>query len=228
MKINYSVILLIILAMPAGRLSAQSETSHFRKGNDLYEKGKFNDAEIEYRKGLEKNKDSWTGQYNLANSLYRQEKYAEAAKILDSLRSSSSDKSRQSKIFHNLGNSLLKEKQYEQSIEAFKQALKLDPGAEDSRYNLSYAYQMLRKQQQQQQQQQQQKENKDKKEEKQEQKQQQQKQDQDKKQEEQKQNIDREEAERMLDALDRQEKQLRKEQEKKEQRPGVGGSGKDW
>jgi tetratricopeptide (TPR) repeat protein len=205
-------------------LMAQTESSHLRKGNDLYEDKKFNDAEIEYRKGLEKNKKSWTGQYNLANSLYRQEKYAEAAVILDSLRETTTDKSRQSKVYHNLGNALLKDKQYEKSVEAYKQALKLDPKAEDSRYNLSYAYQMLKKQQQQQQQQQQQ--NNQKKKEPEQKKQQEQKQDQ--KKEEQKQNIDREEAERMLDALDRQEKQLRKEQEKKEQKTGSGSSGKDW
>jgi tetratricopeptide (TPR) repeat protein len=216
--------LILVLIVSNLSLRAQSESSHLRKGNELYEDKKFNDAEIQYRKGLEKNKKSWTGQYNLANSLYKQEKYAEAASILDSLRETTSDKNRQSKVYHNLGNALLKDKQYEKSVEAYKQALKLDPKAEDSRYNLSYAYQMLKKQQQQQQQQQQQ--NKQEKKDPQKQKQEEKKQDQ--KKEEQKQNIDREEAERMLDALDRQEKQLRKEQEKKEQRPGQGSSGKDW
>jgi len=220
---RHLILLVLLLILSNMNLRGQSESSHLRKGNELYEDKKFNDAEIQYRKGLEKNKKSWTGQYNLANSLYKQEKYAEAASILDSLRETTSDKNRQSKVYHNLGNALLKDKQYEKSVEAYKQALKLDPKAEDSRYNLSYAYQMLKKQQQQQQQQQQ---NKQEKKDPQKQKQEEKKQDQ--KKEEQKQNIDREEAERMLDALDRQEKQLRKEQEKKEQRPGQGSSGKDW
>ena len=46
--------------------------------------------------------------------------------------------------------------------------------------------------------------------------------------EEKKQNINRQEAERMLDALNRDEKELRKKTEKREGRSGQGGSGKDW
>ena len=32
---------------------AQSDASYFRKGNEQYKDGKFNEAEIQYRKGLE-------------------------------------------------------------------------------------------------------------------------------------------------------------------------------
>jgi tetratricopeptide (TPR) repeat protein len=206
-------------------LIAQTDATHFRKGNKVYEEGKFNDAEIEYRKGLDKNNESWTGQFNLANSLYKQEKYAEASAILDSLKNKTSNANQKSKVYHNLGNSLLKEEQFQESIEAYKEALKLNPQAEDSRYNLSYAYKKLRQQQQQQQQQQQKEKEKEKEKE---QKKEQQKQNDQQKQEEQKQNINRQEAERMLDALDRQEKQIRKEQQKKEKQEGTGASGKDW
>jgi len=196
---------------------AQSDASYFRKGNEQYKDGKYNEAEIQYRKGLEKNKDSWTGQYNLADALYKQEKYKEASVLLDSLAKRTKNPKQMSSVYHNLGNSLLREKAYEESIDAFKKSLKLDPEAEDSRYNLSYAYKMLKKQQEQQQQQQQQKKQ-EKKEENKEQKQEEQK----------KQNINQQEAERMLDALNQQEKQLRKNQQKKEKREGVGGAGKDW
>ena len=41
--------------------------------------------------------------------------------------------------FHNLGNSLLKAEKYEESIEAYKQALRHDPQDADTKYNLSYA-----------------------------------------------------------------------------------------
>ncbi|MCC6769171.1 MAG: hypothetical protein IT240_09015 [Bacteroidia bacterium] len=49
-----SGLLLLFLSLIAGLfpLSGQQTRSHFRKGNELYKEGKFNDAEIEYRKGL--------------------------------------------------------------------------------------------------------------------------------------------------------------------------------
>ncbi|MEX1189709.1 MAG: tetratricopeptide repeat protein [Bacteroidia bacterium] len=212
---------LIILCAFSGKMDAQTDASHFRKGNELYEDGKFNEAEIEYRKGLEKNGKSWTGKYNLANALYKQEKFTEASAILDSLKENTSNEKQKSRVYHNLGNSLLKEKEYEKSIDSYKEALKLNPEAEDSRYNLSYAYKMLKKQQEQQQQQEKKQKEQDKDPEKKKQQNQEQ-------QEEQKQNINRQEAERMLDALDRKEKEIRKDQQKKEKQEGVGGTGKDW
>jgi tetratricopeptide (TPR) repeat protein len=211
--------LLMILSVSVG--FSQTETSHFRKGNDLFNSGKFTDAEIEYRKGLAKKQDSWTGKFNLADALYKQNKYKEASVILDSLSKTTKNNKQLSSVYHNMGNAQLKNKDYEQSVESFKKALKLDPKAEDSRYNLSYALQKL-KQEKQQQQQKQQKQDK-----KQDQKQDQ-KQNQEKQKDQKKQNLNREEAERMLDALNRDEKELRKKTEKKASKNGQAGSGKDW
>ena len=203
-------------------MKAQTESTHLRQGNTLYEEGKFNEAEIEYRKGLEKNKSSYTGLFNLADALYRQEKYKEAAALFDSLSQRDVNPRQLSKAYHNLGNALLKDKAYEESIKAYQNALKLNPQSEESRYNLSYAYKMLKKQQEQQKQQQQEQQKKE-----QEQKQDPQKQ-KEKQEEEKKQNLNRQEAEKMLDALERQEKNLRKDQQKKEKKQGTAGSGKDW
>lgn len=222
---NNVIIYLLFYLLPSSVIFCQTDVSHFREGNKLYEDKQYDKSEIEYRKGLEKSKDSYTGRFNLANSLYKQGKYTEAAAVLDSLYKSTSNPKQKSSAYHNLGNALLKAEEYEQSIDAFKEALKLDPEAEDSRYNLSYAYKKLKKQQQQQQQQ----KNKEKDEKEQnEQKNDEQKKNEEQKQQEQKQDINRQEAERMLDALDRQEKKIRKEQEGKKNEPGLGGSGKDW
>ena len=215
--------LMMILSVSVGL--SQTETSHFRKGNDLYNSGKFTESEIEYRKGLAKKQDSWTGKFNLADALYKQNKYKEASVILDSLSKSTKNNKQLSSVYHNMGNAQLKNKDYEQSVESFKKALKLDPKAEDSRYNLSYALQKLKQEKQQQQQQQQQDKKQDQK---QDQKQNQEKKKDQKQEEQKKQNLNREEAERMLDALNRDEKELRKKTEKKASKNGQAGSGKDW
>ena len=56
--------------------------------------------------------------------------------------------------YHNMGNALLEQKKYEESINAYKQALRNNPEDADTKYNLAYAQKMIQQQQQQIQQQQ--------------------------------------------------------------------------
>lgn len=219
----YFIIALVLLQVNFA--AAQQTKSQFRKGNELYKEGKYNEAEIAYRKGLSKQPDSWVGNYNLANALYKQKRYEEAGAILDSLAPNASADNQKARVYHNLGNALLENKQYEKSIEAYKKALKINPTDEDTRYNLSYALKKIQQQQQQQQQKNQQKQQQQQKNQ-QQQKQQQSKDDQQKKED--KQQINREEAERILDALNREEKELRKKVDKKDGKSLAPASGKDW
>jgi len=224
-KLLVSATLLVCFCASSSGVFSQKESNHLRKGNELYKKEKYNEAELEYRKGLEQKSKSYTGNFNLSNALYKQQKYKEASVMLDSLARTTKDKNQLASVYHNLGNSLLQDKAYSESVEAYKKALKLNPNAEDSRYNLSYAMRKLQQQQQQQNQQKQQSKNQDQKQN----KDQQPKEKKDQKQEEQrKQNLNREEAEQMLDALNREEKDLRKKAEKKDTKGVPVSTGKDW
>ena len=75
---RFSLLFLIVVAC-APLCLAQKESGDVRRGNKAYEKEKFVDAEVDYRKGLEKNNKSFAGAFNLGNALYRQEKFPEAA-----------------------------------------------------------------------------------------------------------------------------------------------------
>jgi tetratricopeptide (TPR) repeat protein len=217
------LMILIFLFSVGLSAEAQKENKHIRKGNELYQQKKFDEAEIEYRKALEKNKEAAKAQYNLSNSLYRQKRYKEASAILDSLAAKTKDPKELSRLYHNLGNALLEDKAYDKSVEAYKKALKQDPTAEDTRYNLSYALKKLQRQQQEQQQQKKQQQPKDNDQQKtKDQKPQQ------PKEEQRKQQINRDEAEQMLDALNRNEKELRKKTDKQKGKDGVPASGKEW
>lgn len=183
---------------------AQNENPFIRKGNKLYNEGKFSESEIEYRKALGKNQKSAKGTYNLGSSLYRQENFEESARhFMDaSQKLSPKDAAGKSAALHNLGNSLLKSGKLQESIEAYKQALRLNPNDEDTRYNLAFAMKQLQQQQQQQQNQ----DNKDKNEDKNKEQEQKQNnpQNQDQQQKEQpreKPQISKQDAERMLEAL---------------------------
>jgi len=223
--------LFIMLLLNHFSVFSQSASQKIRKGNELYKQEKFDEAEIQYRKSLEKKPDNVAGQYNLANALYRQGKYDEAGAILDSLANKISSPAQKAQLYHNLGNNLLKNKDFENSVNAYKNALKINPNDEDTRYNLSYAMEML-KQQQQQKQQQDQNKDKDKDKEKEDQQKEQQEnkddnKDQNEQQEQQRDKLSREDAERMLDALNQEEKELHKEKAK-QKKTGTIVIEKDW
>jgi tetratricopeptide (TPR) repeat protein len=149
----------------------KAERSDIRKGNGFYQKDKYTEAEIEYRKSIEVNPRSIEGAYNLGNTLYRQQKYPEAAEQYQHLASQGQrlmqenprNAERLSQVFHNLGNIGMKTKEYQKSVDAYKQALRLNPKDDETRYNLALAQKLLNDQQQEQQNQDQNKdeENKD-------------------------------------------------------------------
>lgn len=130
---------------------AQSSEKLIHEGNKQYEQKKFNEAEINYRKSLNTKENEFIGNYNLGNTYYQQGKYEEAKQQFEiAAGSKEPDKKELSSNYHNLGNALLKNNKYEESIEAYKQSLKLNPSDNDTRYNLAYAKSKLQQQQQQQ------------------------------------------------------------------------------
>lgn len=143
--------LIIFLLLFTAPMFADEHKTHIREGNKLYKQKKYNDAEIEYMKANE-NKNTNIGEFNIADALYKQGKYKEAAEKFENLTASDLSDDELASIYHNLGNSYLQNKEYEKSIDAYKDALKRNSDDPDSRYNLEYAKQMLQKQQQQQQQ----------------------------------------------------------------------------
>ena len=147
-------VLILMLASPV-MLQAQSDRSEVRAGNRDFRKGEFREAELDYKRALVEDSTSITAKYNLGNALYRTESYSEAELYLkglgDSLKSISP--SRASDCFHNSGNLALKQKKYQEAVDAYKESLRLEPDNFETKSNLAYAQKMLKDQQQQQQQQ---------------------------------------------------------------------------
>ncbi len=129
-------------------LMAQATEKYLRQGNSEYTKEKFEQAEISYRKALEQSPSDYRGQFNLANTLYKQGKYEEASQIFEALSSGNPDQEQWSRSRFNLGNSLLAEDKLEESIETYKSILRNNPKDEETRYNLSVALRKLRQQNQ--------------------------------------------------------------------------------
>ena len=199
-------------------INAQADKKYIRQGNREYEKSNFSESEISYRKAVDNNKQSPNAVFNIGDALYKQNKFEDAGKQFIENANLNEDKEKKSASFFNLGNSLLQAKKIEESIEAYKNSLKLNPGSREAKYNLAYAQDLLQQQKQQQQNQDQNKEDNKKDQQKQNDKNQDQQKDQnnkdqqDKQQQEQEQKqqqgISKDDAQRLLNALANDEKNV--------------------
>jgi Ca-activated chloride channel family protein len=133
------------------QVAAQSARSLVNSGNDQYKERHYTDAEVNYRKALEKDKGLAQGHFNLGDALHKQGKFDEAIKEYGHVLGPTEQKSTRSSAYYNVGNSYMKEQRYQDAVQSYVESLKLDPNDEDARYNLSYALEKLRQQQQQQQ-----------------------------------------------------------------------------
>ncbi len=228
------------------------------KGNELFEQGKYDEANNYYQDAKLDRPTDPIIDYNIANTLYEKKKYEEALKLYDEVLKNSDDPLLQAKAYYNMGNALYRLNKLPESILAYKEALKLNPDDEDAKYNLEYVRAKLKQesqkqpqqpqnqqqqqnqqdenqQQQDQQQQNQEQQNQDEQQNQQEQQELQQQPNQENEDEQQQQqqqqqvnpeDISKEEAERILNALQNQEKDLQKARKMKAK--GRRRSTKDW
>ncbi|MBZ0198313.1 MAG: tetratricopeptide repeat protein [Ignavibacteriaceae bacterium] len=153
-------------------LFAQQMRSLNNDGVELYKEGKYSEAEVNFKKGVEKQPENFAANFNLGDSYYKQGRYDEAIKSYETALKTSKENEYSAKTYHNVGNSLLKmqekvqdpqqkNKMLQQSIEAYKNSLKLNPDDRETKYNLSYALSLLDKNKNKQQQDNKDKNNKD-------------------------------------------------------------------
>ncbi len=151
MKQILLISILIVLTVTA---FGQNERKFVRNGNKLFMEAvhdttkidtvKFSNAETEYRKALNKKPNDLKWDYNLADALYKQQKFDEAAEKFEALGDKMETPEEKARAFHNLGNSQLMKQKLDESIESYKKALRQNPSDLETKYNLAYA-QMLKK-----------------------------------------------------------------------------------
>lgn len=126
---------------------AQKEEPEIYKGNEFYRKQQFDKAVEAYQQALTKNPKSGIANFNAGNATYRQNKFDEALSSFDNTINNASDKTLQQQAFYNKGVAFSKEQRLEESIEAWKQALKMQPADIQTRENLEKALRELKKKQ---------------------------------------------------------------------------------
>ena len=124
---------------------AQKEDPEIYKGNEFYRKQQFDKAVEAYQQALTKNPKSGIANFNAGNATYRQNKFDEALSSFDNTINNATDKNLQQQAYYNKGVAFSKEQRLEESIEAWKQALKMNPADKQTRENLEKALRELKK-----------------------------------------------------------------------------------
>ena len=220
-----SVLLLFMLSAAA---MAQSDRQLIRQGNKQFRLGNAAEAEVSYRKAVEKNQRNPQANYNLGNALMLQRKDSLAITQLEKAGKLETNPLRRAQSYHNIGVICQQHQLFSEAIEAYKEALRNNPADDETRYNLE----LCKRQQKQQQNQQNQGNNKQDKQDK--DKQDQQKQDQQKQQKQQQdqqkqdQQMSKENAEQLLNAAMQEEKQTQERMKKAQQQPQKRRLEKNW
>jgi Ca-activated chloride channel family protein len=121
-----------------------------RQGRGEFQSGNHPAALLAFEKASQSRPDDPAARFNLADGLYKNGKFDEAAALYDALGAPGSPLAPAARF--NLGNARFQKQDFAGAVGAYKDALRLDPGNADAIHNLEMALRALQKQQQQQQQ----------------------------------------------------------------------------
>ena len=213
--------------------AAFAQKADLRRGNRQFKKAEYAKADISYRKGLMQDTSSVAAHYNLANNLYRQRNFDEAAAQLDASQLTAGDTEFAADYYYNRGDVAISQEDWQTAVNMFKESLRRNPGDLDAKENYIYARNKLIEQQNQdqddQQNQQQDQNQQQQDQEDQNQEQQQQPPKQDKKEQQQQPELSPQQAQQLLQAIQEKEKQTQeKVDEKKAEAQKSRQKEKNW
>jgi len=126
-------------------LFAQQENQAVQSGNNYYRQQQYDKAEAEYNRALSTSPSDKIAKFNLASSLIKQGKTSDANKLLFPLTTKENHADIRSKAAYDQGVMLTQQKKLEESIELYKETLRLNPDDQDARENLQKALLELKK-----------------------------------------------------------------------------------
>ena len=148
------------LVLAHGLWAQASEHSALLEGTQAYQQGNYRSAIDYFGTAIDHNNQSHQGHYNLGNAFYKAKRYDEAATQFQRAKEQAPTSSDAARALYNLGNTRLAQAQQPDqgtqsetgdhlnaAIDAYKQALRLNPRDYDAKNNLATAYKLLRQQQ---------------------------------------------------------------------------------
>lgn len=140
-------VLNILIVLMAFGAYGQNWRDTLDMARSAYKKANYGKA-LEYyesaQKGAPENVDLSD---EMAQSAYKARDFERAEKIYQQSGNSKKTDQEKARNNHNLGNSRMKQKKYQDAIEAYKESLRKNPNDDETRYNLSEAIRQLKNQQ---------------------------------------------------------------------------------
>lgn len=143
-KKNVTFVLLTIFCCSTAL--AQSDRQYIREGNRKFQSGNYLKAEVDYRKALEKNSRNPQAEFNLGNALLAQQKDSAAIVAYERAAKIETNPRRKAMSYHNIGVICQGHRLFGEAIEAYKNALRLNPKDDETRYNLELCKRQLKQQ----------------------------------------------------------------------------------
>lgn len=142
-RVAANMVLMVLLFTTA--VSAQDSQAKMLEGNHLYRREQFAEAEQAYAEAVKIRPARLDARFNRASALVRLNRQDEALKEFDDIAFKAEEADLKSKAFYNKGVILSGQKKLEESIEAYKQALRYNPADQQARENLQKALTELKK-----------------------------------------------------------------------------------
>ncbi len=126
-------------------LFSQNKDQNLYDGTTAFEVKEYVKSESNLRVSQSNNVDKKAiANYNLGNSIYRQNQPSEAKYKFASAIETAKTKEEKHKAYHNLGNTFMLEKNYQGAVDAYKNALRNNPLDDETRYNYALAKKKLK------------------------------------------------------------------------------------
>lgn len=109
-----------------------------------YKNGLFSEAVENYRKAISKAPKEIDLSEELAQAHYKSREFKAAEKEFEKSLNSGKNKKASASKHYNIGNSRMKSRNYSGAVDAYKQALRLNPNDKKTKYNLSEAIRRLK------------------------------------------------------------------------------------
>lgn len=128
---------ILLLCFIAGNATAQGWRDSLSVARKYYQEKNYTAALEKYQQTQRIAPKNISFSNEIAQAAYRAGKFNQALNLYEK----TAKKNQSANAYHNLGNAYLQAKEYQKAVEAYKNALRLNPQDDETRYNLAYALQ---------------------------------------------------------------------------------------